>query len=236
MIMMKRRVMILALAVVAVLAGVIWWAVASRPPAVPDPVYDGHPLSFWVDPSSGRESSSRGMGTNWFPSLDSNAIPYLIQTLKKHDGIIRKSYDRLWPYFPGFLQGDMPGSLRSKIVYLGGPYSDLTPLPGPRSSAGERVNSCFCLALMGARARPAIPELIRLVGEDDDGEVRTTAVWALANVARADDQSAMEALKTAATKDMNPNVSGLAGWELARFGPVAADKAGVTNPATGTSP
>ncbi len=233
--MRKRRIIILATAVVAVL-GLIWLALSPRPPTVPDPVYDGHPLSFWLDPSSGTNTKVR------FPSLDSNAIPYLIQTLKKHDGAMRKAYDRLWPQLPGWLKGHLPTPFTSNKIFLvsaGDAWREeymIFPKSGPRSSAGERVNSCYCLGAMGAGARPAIPDLIHLAREDDEGEVRVTAVWALANMARADDKSAVEALMTVATKDKYSYVRKVALWGLARIAPEAAARAGVTNAAAGASP
>lgn len=39
--MRKRRVVIVAVAIVAVLGGLIWWTLATRSPVVPDPAYAG---------------------------------------------------------------------------------------------------------------------------------------------------------------------------------------------------
>jgi hypothetical protein len=198
--MRKRRVIILAAAVVSVL-GLIWWAVASRPPRPVDLVYDGHPLSYWV-------------WTNVPPGdvgLDSNAVPFLAYSLKSNTRL-RKAYARLWPHLPAWLR---------------------PRLPIPMDPALVRVSCCILLASLGAKARPAIPELIRVLRVDDVNVNRAWAAMALGKIARRGDHDALEALVWA-TKD--PVIGAVAREALRMADPEAADKAGVTNAGLGTSP
>jgi hypothetical protein len=87
--MKKLRVILLATAVATAL-GVIWWMVASRPPPVVDPVYAGRHLSYWLSPSvfTGQNFAARELSFI-HSSLDSNAMPYLVQALRTRDGKLR---------------------------------------------------------------------------------------------------------------------------------------------------
>jgi len=98
-----------------------------------------------------------------------------------------------------------------------------------------RAASCVVLCHLGAAARPAIPELIRILREDHVWFVRTDAAWAIGNIANGEDKLVVEAL-VAATKDTNAALMATAGTALTRLNPEAAVKAGVTNVAPGTWP
>jgi hypothetical protein len=82
------------------------------------------------------------------------------------------------------------------------------------------------LASLGTTARPAIPELIRVLREDDDLGVRTAATWALGNIANREDKPVIEALVAAVTKETNGSGWRMAGGVLWGFDPEAAAKAG----------
>lgn len=146
--MRKRRIIVLAVAVVAVLGGVIWWAVATRPPAVPDPVYGGHRLSYWVN----RPQAEVG------PAMDSNAVPYLAQVLKRRDGPSPNRRMRFWRGIPDWLKNQLGFA---------------TP------AAEAKAASCQYLGNLGPTARPAIPDLIHVLRGDDYIVVRGTSAWAL---------------------------------------------------------
>jgi hypothetical protein len=196
--MSKPRVIIQAVAVVAVLGGLIWWTVATRPPAVPDPVYAGHPVSFWV-----------GVGVQNLPrSVDSNAVPYLLDALKRRDGPLRTAWINLWGHLPGWLTGRVAR---------------------PISASEVRFNSCGILAALASHGRPAIPELIRILREDDDSRVRLNAASALGELAGREDEAAVEALAAAANNDRGPGVDIVASGALSHINWKAATKAGVAN-------
>jgi hypothetical protein len=212
--MSKPRVIILAVAVVAVLGGLIWWAVAKRPPAVPVPVYAGHPLSYWLTP----QAFAGVGGANRFKlvssSLDSNAVAYLVQELRfHHDGTLQTAYDRFWPLLPAWL----------KLC-----------VPDPTAETYARNQCCIYLGRLGAAGRPAVPELIRLLRKDEYEAVRLCAAYALGQIASRDDSSVIEAL-AAASKDKDAQVKSFAARALKNIAQGAA-KAGLTNAPPGTPP
>ena len=238
--MRKRRVIILVAAFAAVVGGLIWWAVATEPP---DPVYAGHPLSYWFSPSRLGGSNAMSATTALEPWIDSNAVPRLVQVLKTRDGVTHMVYERVWPLFPSWLKRHAPD---------------------PSARWRTRCGVCSLLANMGYQARPAIPELVNLLREDNNLSVRMAAAEALGRIATFDDQPVGETFVTAtkdpapevrktaaqilgqmakgenqpvvdalasATQDTNADVSQTAGLALFRLNPEAAAKIGITNEA-----
>lgn len=193
--MRNRRTNLLAAAIVAALGGVILWAM-TRPSPVPDPVYNGHPLSYWL-----RSEIPNDL------VLDSNAVPYLVRGLKP-DSPARKAYDRLWPHLPGWLRFHLPTPVGPGLV---------------------RESSCILLAHAGTNAKPAIPDLIRVMREEND-MTRVMAALALGKIARSEDTNAIQAL-VAMTKDPDTNFEAIAEAALTTADPQAAAKAGITNTA-----
>lgn len=216
--MSKRRIITLALAIVAVLGGIIWWAVASRPPTVPDPVYGRFHLSEWLSVYSYPRRPGSNFDPDWGPfysSLDSNAVPYLVHALKAREGALHAAYDRFWPDFPNWLKQRLPD-------------------PDPESEATATMFCCIWLGDLKTAARPAIPELIRVLREDDDAVTRGEAAWALGCINNQDDRQVVEALLAAVTKDTDSKVRQIAGNALWIHNPEAAAKAGIRNPTKGT--
>jgi HEAT repeat protein len=196
-VMRKRGRIILAAVILTALGGFAWWALEPRPP---DPVYGGHPLSYWVDlPSPLPQKPS---------ALDSNAVPYLVQALKSKDGTLRKTYQKLWDHLPGWLQ--------DRAAF-------------PKSAANMRYNACWLLGFLRAKARPAIPELVRLLREDDDENVRMVAADSLGKIANRDDKAAVEALVATVANADSDYFRGIATDSLKRLDPGTAANAGITN-------
>jgi hypothetical protein len=193
--MRKRGRIILTVVILAVLGGFAWHALTPHPP---DPVYKGHPLSYWVSGAPGGKWSD--------PSpLDSNAVPYLVQALKSRDTPLNKAYNHLWPHLPVWLRN------RTWV---------------PNYAAGRRFVSCRLLVTMGTNARPAIPDLIRLLNEDDEVAVRAIATEALRSIANRNDAAVVVAL-TAATKDRDTAVRLQATDALQSLAPAPLANAGV---------
>lgn len=175
------------------------------------------------------------------PPVDSNALPYLVNALKKRDGPLRSAYCSVWPLFPQWVTKRVP-----------------RPLP----AADLRANACQFLRILRPGARAAIPELLHLLRDDDDFWVRGNAAAALGEIANSEDKPVVEALLAAtgdkdptvrsftvtalgdiaigedkpvleallaATKDKNGMVWGNASRALWHLNPEAAAKAGVTN-------
>jgi hypothetical protein len=189
--MTKRGRIILAVVTLAVLIVIAWSIFKPRPP---DPIYGGHRLSWWVlTLPFGNEPVVSP------PGLDSNAVPYLIQCLKTRDSPIRKGYRTLYLRFPFWLRN------RSN-----------RPI-----DPWEQRDYCFMLiASLGPAARPAIPELIRLL-DSGDGVEAEGALDALSMIASRDNAAVVEAL-TAAAQDKDPRVRDSARTALEKIDPKAA--------------
>jgi hypothetical protein len=152
---MRKRGRIIRFTVIAiVLGGFAWWAFVPSGP--PDPVYDGHPLSVWL-----RGDNAEGCAR----SLDSKAVPYLVATLTRHDGLAGHAYQKIWPRLPNWL--------RERLY-------------APRSAASDRYIVCSLLGTLGAGGRPAIPALVRVAKEDEDLDVRFNAANALDQITNRD--------------------------------------------------
>lgn len=250
--MRKRRIIILASVIAAVLGGTIWWA-ARRPPTVSEPIYGGLPLGYWLSPNLLAGSHNTFNLFKVIPSLDSNAVPYLVQVLKSRDGALRRAYNNLWTRLPGWLKKRLPGG--PVTIFEDGPQLSFPPvfrfgtspngIPrtnamnitfGPPSSTQARANSCIVLGRLGVDARPAIPELIHCLRADDDPSVRQRAAWALGQIAVGKDEDVVSALAVAAKKDSDPDVKSYAQLALRTMGSEAAAKSGLTNAAAGTLP
>jgi hypothetical protein len=104
----KGRIIILVAAVFAVLA-LIWWTANVSATSVPDPVYGGLPLGYWLSPSLLPGSHGQFDFFKLVPSTDSNAVPYLVQALKAREGRMHRAYYHLLPHFPGWLKQRVPG-------------------------------------------------------------------------------------------------------------------------------
>jgi HEAT repeats len=195
--MRKRGRIILAAAIFTLLGGLAAWVLTTRQPSPPDPVYNGNTLSAWLNQMPGQKP----------PPLDTNAVPYLIMALNAHDGVLRKTYTRLWAHFPSWIQ-------------------DRTPAAGEAEAWMIRRNACQFLAVLGVNARPAIPGLVRLLKEDNNSGVRLDATIALGQIADDNDRTVVEAL-ISATKDKDLVVSTVAGRALSHIDREAAVKAGV---------
>jgi hypothetical protein len=193
---MRKRGRIVLAAVIFAVLGGLVWWVMM--PRPPDPFYNGHRLSYWVSGAPG------GVWSDPTP-LDSNAVPYLVQALKSRDTALNIAYNRLWPHLPVWLRSQ---------VWI------------PNHGAGRRFVSCRLLIKMGASARPAIPELLRILKEDNESPVRVMATDALRSIANRDDKDVIQAL-VAATKDKDPTVSMQAVGALQNLAPGPVAKAGV---------
>jgi hypothetical protein len=194
----KKRGRILYGALLAAVLGGLAWVVlrVPEPPGPPEPVYDGHPLGLWV---------AGFQGPTGPPKFDSNAIPYLVWTLKRHDGPLRRAANAVLDELPPQMQS---GAFLPQFAWV------------------RRFNACQFLNQMGATARPAIPELLRVLAGDEQPAVRAVAAGALGNIAGREDQPVVAALATAA-QDKDAMVNNRAGLALKQLDPAAAAKAGV---------
>ena len=152
----KRWPVVGGVLVFAALGGLLWWA----PWGSREPVYEDRPVSYWI-------SHPRSILAEPPPSLqnDSNAVPYLVEALKRDSWIGAAVYRKqVWPRLPKGMQQH---------------------LPTPANRAGVRETAAAYLRKMGPLAEPAIPALIRALKEDEEPHVRMNAVAALGTIGKA---------------------------------------------------
>lgn len=202
---MRKRGQIIRFVAIALLVLSVWAYVRSAYP--PDPVYDGHPLSFWV---SG--SGPYGSLSVYPSSLDSKAVPYLIATLKKRDA-------KPWQWLEK-IESLLPGWLRNRPL-----------LRGSTVAAEGRYAACNLLGSMGTKSRPAIPQLVLVLQEDEVVWVKAEAAVVLGRIANRDDIEVLNALSAVAKLPSSQNgwLPGTASEALQHLQPPPAAKAGVTN-------
>jgi HEAT repeat protein len=155
-----------------------------------EPLYDGHPLSYWLYQVARSNSIPYPKGL----SSDSNATPLLIGALAREDTLLGKSYLSLWPRIPPFIQ---------------------RRLQRPVPAAEVRRCAALMLGRLGVPARAAVPTLVQRMSDGDAG-VRRTVVWALGLVGEGD-QTVVPAL-AAALKDNDMEVRFIAVQSLHTLG------------------
>jgi HEAT repeat protein len=175
--------LVLGILLVAAVGGLLWWS-PWEARQVPEPVYNGKPLSYWLASAFKISNSSNMIARlppgkvfastwQWQVIGDSNAVPFLIKVVKR-DRWFGAAYYRksLWPKLPPSIQQHLPPPVDNVVV---------------------RQNAATLLAYMGPIGKASIPALIRAMKEDENPGVRDLAAWALANLGERD-QSAIAAL------------------------------------------
>jgi hypothetical protein len=201
---MRKRGRMIFFAAIVVVGGFGLWALLRSPAGPPDLVYDGHPLSYWV---RGSPPGTVYVGPR---VLDSNAVPYLVWTLNKRSGVMWHAYLRIWPHLPGWL--------RSRLDSVD-------------NARDQRFYACRLLGTLGSAARPAIPALVAVLQDDEDGGVRGSAAYALGRIANRDDKTVADALSNATTVKIatHPELNSVANMALRRLHWRPAENGGVTN-------
>lgn len=196
--MWKRRRILFSFVLIAGLTGLGFMLLRKRPALPPEPVYNGRPISFWIDRPS--VNFVPGGGSPFpmvqFPkTVDVRALPYLIQALHRRNPPMLKVSQVVWHTSPLYIKNRWAQPL------------DVAPV---RSAAALVIGN------LGADGRPAIPDLIRVLQDDVDPQVRSCAAFALGQIGYGD-VSVHNALAQAA-KETNTMVSGTASTSLSRIG------------------
>ena len=172
---------------IAAVGGLLWWS-PWEPRQAPEPVYDGHPISYWL---------GRDRVVPHSMVADSNAVRFLIAALNGRDSPVSRAF--------------MTGPLKMLAPIQ-------TNLPQPQSASSKRQNAIKLLFAMGSRAKPAIPDLIRVLKTDEAAGVRAIAGIVLGKIGRGD-RAVIAALTEASTKDPHAHVRGEALLSLANAEP-----------------
>jgi hypothetical protein len=188
----------------------VWagWLSGRQPRRTPEPVYDGTALSYWL--TNVYSFNSKNMPQ--YPEgllNDSNAIPFLLKSLKGDTSFGAVVYrDQVWPRLPIAIQKLLP--------------------PPPPVNLMRVPNALFFVTQMGPAAKPATPSLIKALKGDDSPRVRQFAALALGYIG-ASNSSVTTAL-TQALKDKDLTVRTSATNALLKLDPEAAAEAGVKKP------
>jgi hypothetical protein len=195
----KRWPVVGGVLLVAALGGLLWWSPSE--PRVPQALYDGHPISYWLTTYDSLYLVGSSPPSPPPASLlaDSNAVPVLIRALRRRGWVETKYYrEWLWPKCPPAIRAH---------------------LPPPNDTIWQ--NATLFLGQMGSIAKPAIPALIRVLKNDGDRHARRDAALTLGHLGK-DDTTVIAALQ-AALKD-DGSVAFGAAWALWRIDHEAAIK------------
>jgi hypothetical protein len=237
--MKNRLYLVFGVLLVVALGGLLWWTArysfAPLPPEPaygglvkstvsrdsrrsvvhPEPVYEVHPLSYWLTRRyrfPGLAAEGSGIYDPLPTSLlsDSNAVPFLVRALRR-DSWVGQAYYRkqVWPKLPLRIKAHLP-----------------TP---PADNWQVRENAAGLLGRMGPLAEASISALGRAVREDESYRVRLMAAVALSYLRRGD-RMAREALNVELQETNSWGRKAAATNALISIDPVAAVKAGVQIP------
>jgi hypothetical protein len=228
--MWKGRRFLAVIVGVVVVAAVAWgvWSVHRR-----EPVYEGKPVSYWLEgyePSGNSVSTGKGLAPpTWaeaniaFQHMGADAIPNLLQALQWRDSPMKRQVRAALAKVP-FVRirpiSENLGWLAEKaLVSLGPSASNAVPrLVMDLSQDG----SAFCqttipaiLAAIGPAAAPAIPTLVRMTMHTNF-IVRMDAIYALRKIG-AEPEVVVPVL-IQCLKDPDPGVRSYAARALQDFG------------------
>ncbi len=196
----KRGRFIVGALVVALLA-VLAWTLLRAPAPAPEPVYNGKPLSYWLQGFGPYPNTTRPTETEALVAIQqigTNAIPTLLQMLRAHDsplkyklriwairrGLIRIIYKIPWDY-----NNSLPFAFNFRAMrgfqQLGPLATNAVPdlirvLDHPVSPESESLTA-GALGAIGPGAKAAVPALLRAAASTDLS-VRNAALLALGQI------------------------------------------------------
>jgi hypothetical protein len=205
--MKKRKRILLAVVVVAVLGGLAW--VVLREPS--EPVYQGKKLSVWLDAFSvgflfsdwsdlpdGR-LEAQTQATKAVRACGTNAIPILLRMAGTKDSLFKSRIREILR--------------KQSLIHF------------KLHTAKEYHEMAFCgFLFLGSVGKPAVPQLLSLLNNSDP-DIRRTAVRALHST-KSNDENTIRAL-TAHLNDSDKSVREAITNALKQIDPEAASKAGV---------
>ena len=210
----KRWPVVVGVLLVAAAVALLWWL----PWGPPEPVYEGHPISYWLAAQAGVSKSIPGGAVMRIPSPpssllnDSNAVPFLMKASERDSWFGAACYRKwLWPKLPTWLKKHLPAP------------------PSPEVYA--RIDAMWLLADMWPVAKPSIPVLVRALREKEEAlsfRVRYVAAAALGRLGEGDRRAI--AAVTEALNDNDHLVRNAATNALLKLDPQAVAKAGVKVP------
>jgi hypothetical protein len=170
---MGKRGRVLVVALAAALLAVMAWTVLRAPASVPEPVYNGKPLSYWLHVYrasfyGGRPNPAEAKAA--IDEIGTNSIPTLLRMLRTHDSPL-KSRLRTWASWQPFLRihftsaSDLNLDATCGFFVLGGDARNAVPklvkILDQNVSPESEGCTAMSLACIGPGAKAAVPSLIR---------------------------------------------------------------------------
>jgi HEAT repeat protein len=226
--MTARKKILVSLAPLTVLGGVLWELWCSR---IPDPIYEGKPLSYWlstyktassIPPSTVKaDLAVRHAGTN--------AIPLLLRFLSAHDSVFKLKMMN-WAAKQHFIRFPFDYARNRRFQAecgfqaLGSDGSNAVPelirIHEMTSSQDGRYIIIETFGWIGSGAEQAVP-LVFQAATNSDTILRSLAIRTLGQM-RVQPVKSVPVL-TGALKDPSPWLSPLAVKGLGNFGPQAKE-------------
>jgi hypothetical protein len=218
---MRKRVRVALAVLLVILASVIAWQVFS----VREPVYQGKPLSVWLDYYVSRQSEAqREMADRALDKVGTNAIPTLLWMLRQRDTSLKRRVMGLVQKQPFIKVHYIPAERRNQAAYfaflkLGARAEVAVPalieIYEQRLSPFSQQCAAESLGVIGPAAKKAIPVLVRGMA-DTNTLVRCDTLLALGKF-RAEPEVVVPAL-TKSLNDPNPRVRLFACTALVQVG------------------
>ncbi len=150
----KRRNIVVRLAGVGI-GAVVLFMLLTR-----EPVYDGKGVTLWLEDLSHNDSKVREKAQSVLVKAGPEIVPQLIQALKRSNSTFSGVYISLRERMPMFIMERMPYPM-DKVIY--------------------RYNAANILSEFGPAAKSAVPQLQKLL-TDEDEDVRSVAAIALGSI------------------------------------------------------
>jgi HEAT repeats len=184
---MKHRPQYAILSLIGFVAAAVVLMVMLRPD---EPVYNGKPLSFWVDRVR-KSGADQAQARQAIRQVGPTAIPFILQQIRHQDPLDQKVYRAVWSKLPGYVQRRLPkplpepldaGRFKHQVASI---LSSLGQPALPRLRTALRVGNSdvrfvtvLAIGSIGPKAEETIPAVTKLVN-DPDGTVRVQAIFAL---------------------------------------------------------
>jgi hypothetical protein len=158
---MTARKRIFANILLLAAAGALGWQIFR--PRIPDPIFEGKHLSYWVGRSAGTESFTAQAAVR---DAGTNAIPMLLRLMRAHDSAFKVRLIDL----TGKLE-ESDKQLRFLSLHL--------------VSSDDHSRAVQGFEALGPAAKSAVPELLRIYNADQSPDSRIYILEALAGIGPA---------------------------------------------------
>lgn len=198
----QQRIWLAALSIIFI-GGMAWWIVADR---IAEPVYNGHPLRYWLDGIVFTQGEFKDLPTpreanGALLQIDTNAIPTLMRMAEAHDSPLKLKFFALAEKQHFINTRFKPAAMLNFEAEIGFQFLDsdakyavpeLIRIYDRKVSLSSQRIVSDVLCNLGPEAKAAAPSLLRGISSSDD-LVRFGAIKALGRI-RTDPDTVIPAL------------------------------------------